>query len=181
MGKVIGENTSQLICAVVITTGERKRTQMVSGCGGTGSGKSLIRKLSNKELIRGLNRQRLSADELRQLGDLYQQCGETERAIEYLYRAAEELSLHHVGKALAVYKKILNMNPSEMKACERIIAILSGQGLLAEEIRYLSLMAHYYERRNDILKAASVFRRILALDPNNAAAVKYFDKGKVRT
>ncbi len=152
---------------------------MVSGFGRTGSGESLIRKLSNRELIRGLNRQRLSADELRQLGDLYLQGGEKERAIEYLYRAAGELSLQHVGKALAVYKKILNINASEMKACEKIIAILSEQGLLAEEIRYLGIMAQHYVRKNDSSKAASVFRRILELDPGNAAATKFFDKGKV--
>lgn len=152
---------------------------MASRFGRMGDGESLIKKLSNKELIRGLNRKRLSADELKQLGDLYLQYGETEKAIEYLYRAADEISLHHASKALAVYKKILNIRPSEIGACEKIIRILSGEGLVAEQLKYLKIMAHHYERKNDIPNMTTVFRRILDLDPNDAKAAGYFSKGKV--
>ncbi len=138
----------------------------------------LIRHLSNKELVRGLNKKQLSADELKQLGDLYLEKGDTQKAIEYFYRAAKELSANHLNKALAVYKKILNINPAEIKACERIISVLSGLGLAAEQTKYLMIMAQFYESKNNIKEIIATYRRILDVDPNNAAAVNFFDRGK---
>jgi tetratricopeptide (TPR) repeat protein len=139
---------------------------------------ALIRELSNKELIRGLNKKQLSPDDLKQLGDLYLQKGETRKAIGYFYRAADEFSVHHQSKALAVYKKILSISPSEIAACEKIISVLSGDGLVAEQIKYLMIMAEYHESRKEIHQAASVFRRILDLDPDHPSAKVFFNRGK---
>jgi tetratricopeptide (TPR) repeat protein len=139
----------------------------------------MIRNLSNRELVRGLNKKQLSADELKQLGDLYLEKGDTGKAIEYLYRAADELSVNRLNKALALYKKILNIRTEEITACEKIIGILSGEGLTAEQTKYLMIMARYYESRNDTSKTASAYRRILDIDPGNTAAVNYFERGKV--
>jgi tetratricopeptide (TPR) repeat protein len=139
----------------------------------------LIRHLSNKELVRGLNKKQLSADELKQLGDLYLKKGDTRKAVEYLYRAAKELSVNHLNKAIAVYKKILNISPAEIKACERIISVLSGLGLVAEQTKYLMIMAQFYESKNNIKEIIATYRRILDVDPNNAAAIKFFSRGKV--
>jgi tetratricopeptide (TPR) repeat protein len=139
----------------------------------------LIRHLSNKELVRGLNKKQLSADELKQLGDLYLGKGDTEKAIEYFYRAARELSASHLNKALAVYKKILSINPAEIKACERIVSVLSGLGLAAEQTKYLIIMAQFYESKNNIKEIIATYRRILDVDPNNPAAVNFFNRGKV--
>ena len=83
-----------------------------------------IRQLSNKELVRGLNKKQLSADELKQLGDLFLEKGETAKAIVYLYRAADELSANYPNKALAVYKKILKIRPDEIKAYEKKVLAL---------------------------------------------------------
>jgi tetratricopeptide (TPR) repeat protein len=138
-----------------------------------------IRHLSNKELVRWLNRKGLSADELKQLGDLFLEKGDTGKAVDYLYRAADELSVTHLSKALAVYKKILKINPSEIKACEKIVSILSGEGLAAEQIKYLMIMAQLHESKNDIRETSAAYRRILDADPDNPAAVKFFSRGKV--
>jgi len=138
-----------------------------------------IRHLSNKELVRGLNKKLLSADELKQLGDLFLEKGDTVKAIDYLYRAADELSLTHLSKALAVYKKILKIRPSEIKACERIISVLSAAGLAAEQIKYLMIMAQFHESKNDIRETTAAYRRILEVDPGNPVALKFFNRGKV--
>jgi tetratricopeptide (TPR) repeat protein len=138
-----------------------------------------IRHLSNKELVRGLNKKQLSADELKQLGDLFLEKGETGRAIDYLYRAAEELSVTHLNKALAVYKKILKIRPEEIKACERIVSVLSAEGLAAEQVKYLMIIAQFHESKNDVRETTSVYRRILDIDPGNQAAVRFFNRGKV--
>lgn len=139
----------------------------------------LIRKLSNRELVRGLNKKELSSDDLKQLGDLYLLKGDTEKAIEYLFRAAEELSVNHPNKAIAVYKQILKIRPAAIEACEKIIGVLCGEKLVAEQIKYLMFMARFYESKNDISKTASTYRRILDLDPSHEAAIGYFGRGKV--
>ena len=138
-----------------------------------------IRQLSNKELVRGLNKKQLSADELKQLGDLFLEKGETAKAIVYLYRAADELSANYPNKALAVYKKILKIRPDEIKAYEKIIGVLSGEGLAAEQIKYLMIVAQFHESKNNIRETTSVYRRILDVDPDNPAAVRFFNRGKV--
>lgn len=145
-----------------------------------GDVETLIAELSNKELIRGMNKKRLSADELKQLGDLYLQKGDKKKAIDYLYRAAVELSRGNTQKAIAVYKKILNVSPDEIGACERIIDLLAQDGLRAEQIKYLTVLARFYESRNDIQKTTATFRKILDLDPDNATAGSYFHRGKVK-
>jgi len=143
-----------------------------------GTGETLLRKLTNKELVRSLNRQKLSAAELKQLGDLYLRKGDIRKAIQYLYRAADELSVDHIQMALALYKKILNIDPAQTDACEKIISILSGEGLAAEQTKYLLMMAEIHRKNNDIQKTVSAYRRILDLDPGNAAAEQYFKRGK---
>lgn len=151
---------------------------MPSQSGRKNRGDTLLRQLINKERVRALNSQKLPAHEMKQLGDLYLQKGDHRRAIEYLYGAADELSANHMSMALALYKKILNINPGEMRACERIVSVLSAEGLAAEQIKYLMILAEYHAKKNDIEKTVSVYRRILDLDPGNTAAMHYFTRWK---
>lgn len=140
---------------------------------------ALIRHLSNKELVRGLNKKQLSGDELKQLGDLFLEKGEKEKGIRYLFMAADEFSATYPNKALAVYKKILNIRPQELKAYEKIVTILNREGLAAEQIKYLLIIAHFYACKNNIRETTAVYRRILDIDPCNPAALQFFNRGKV--
>ncbi len=137
-----------------------------------------IRSLRNREMIRNLNGKQLSAYEFRQLAELYLQKGETRKAIAYFYKAADAFSVEHPTKSVALYKKILACDASETSACEKIVAMLSREGLVAEQVKYLTLMARYHDQRNDVERTAAVFRRILDLDPGNETARLFFSRGK---
>jgi tetratricopeptide (TPR) repeat protein len=114
-------------------------------------------------------------ENLNLLGDLYLKKGDREKAVDYLFQAAK---ISHRNRAIAIYKKILNIAPSETKAYEALIDIFSHSGLIAEEIRYLLILAEIYRNRGDVQGEADIFRRINALDRNNAEAKLYFSRGK---
>lgn len=127
-----------------------------------------INELSDKES---------SPTNLNMLGDLYLKKGDKKKAVEYFYKAAK--SFAHDKKALSVYKKILDVLPTEVTAYERIIDMFSESGLVADEINYLLKLAQVYQNSGDFEKATLTFRRIHELDPANKAATLFFSRGKV--
>ncbi len=127
--------------------------------------------------IEELERKQPTAHNLNLLGDLYLKKDDRKKAIEYFYKAAK--IYFKSDKAIAIYKKILNISPSKTEAYEEIIDILSETGPVAEEIRYLLLLAQVYQNRGNFKKATSIFRKVKELDPTNKAADVFFSKGKV--
>lgn len=127
--------------------------------------------------IEELERKQPTAHNLNLLGDLYLKKDDRKKAIEYFYKAAK--IYFKSDRAIAIYKKILNISPSKTEAYEEIIDILSETGPVAEEIRYLLLLAQVYQNTGDFKKANSIFRKVQELDPANKAADVFFSKGKV--
>lgn len=118
-------------------------------------------------------------ENLNLLGDLYLKKGDKRNAVKYFYEAAAKISFAQKDKAIAIYKKILNISPFEINAYEKIIDIFSMTKLVAEEIKYLLLLAHVYQDRGDFKKATPIFRKINELDPTNKAVELFFSRGKV--
>jgi tetratricopeptide (TPR) repeat protein len=140
-----------------------------------------IKKIDNIQLIRELNNKQLTSDDLNLLGDLCLKKGDKKRAIECFYGAAAKISFSNTNRTIAIYKKILNISPSEITAYEGIISILSKSGLDAEQKKYLLSLAQLYQNTGDFKKANSIFRKVQELDPTNKAAEFFFSRGKVNT
>lgn len=132
-----------------------------------------------RELL--LKNKQLTSENLNMLSDLCLKKGDKKKAIEYLYKAVAEISFAQKDKAIAIYKKILNISPLEINAYEGLIDIFSRAGLVQEEIKHLQLLALLYQNRGDFEKAIPIFRRIYQLDPKNEAAELFFSRGKVDT
>lgn len=137
-----------------------------------------IETLDNIQLIRELNNKQLTSDDLNLLGDICLKKGDRKKAIECFYKAASKISFSNTNRAGAIYKKILNISPSEITAYEGIINILSKSGLVAEQKKYLLSLAQIYQNQGDFKKANSIFRKIQELDPTNKAAEVFFSRGK---
>ncbi len=120
----------------------------------------------------------LSSEKLNSMGDLYLKKGDRGTAIAYFYRAASKLPFAQKERAIAIYKKILKISPSENRAYEEIVNIFARVGLIGEEIRYLLSLAHLYHEKGEYNKINSIYRRIRQIDPQNIIAEKYFRKGK---
>ena len=140
-----------------------------------------IKTLDKIQLIRELNNKQLTSDDLNLLGDLCLKKGDKKKAIECFYKAAAKISFSNTNRAIAIYKKILNVLSTEIDAHERIINILSKSGLVAEQKKYLLSLAQLYQNTGDFKKANSIFRKVQELDPTNKAAEFFFSRGKVNT
>jgi len=126
--------------------------------------------------INELKRRQITPDSSNLLGDLYLKKGDKKAAAEYFHFAAKN---SHRDKAVAIYKKIVRLVPGETKAYEALIDIFSQEGLTAEEVKYLLLLAQIHQSRGDGQKETELFRTILDLDPDNKAAELFFSRGKI--
>ncbi|HWR58368.1 MAG TPA: hypothetical protein VN328_05720, partial [Thermodesulfovibrionales bacterium] len=116
-----------------------------------------------------------SAENLNHLGDLYLEKGEKLTAVSYYYSAAASSSR---DKAIAIYKKVLSILPSEVLALQSLIDIYASTGWIAKAVEYLLQLANHYRGRGEGQEEIKVYRRILELDPENESAVNYFGRGK---
>lgn len=131
--------------------------------------------------IEELKNKQPTLENLNLLSDFYLKKGDKKKAIEYLYKAVAKISFAQKDKAIAIYKKILNISPLEINAHEGLIDLFSRAGLVEEEIKHLQLLALLYQNRGDFKEATPIFRRIYQLDPKNRAAELFFSRGKVDT
>ena len=106
------------------------------------------------------------------LGDLYARVGRAGEAIEQylkvgsLYRA-DGLSV----KAIAVYKKIIKLDPNRIEAHLACADLYEEQGLSGEAKVQLVTVAEQYGRTGNAAKVVEVYQRLAQLDPGNVAVL----------
>ncbi len=100
------------------------------------------------------------------LGDLYVRAGQLEQAIEQFARIAESLCREgFVPRALALYKKILKLQPDSDRALIRAGELAAQQGLLADARAFFATAATGRRQRGDTRGAFDITVRLGALDP----------------
>jgi tetratricopeptide (TPR) repeat protein len=103
------------------------------------------------------------------IGDLYLKKGNNEGALETYHRAAkiymeEGFSL----KALAIYKKILNVNPSNTGALIALGGLSEEKSITTDAIKYYLSAADVLSKENKKGELLAVYAKITNLAPNNA-------------
>jgi len=103
------------------------------------------------------------------LGDLFVRQGEPKQATEYFERLAQ-VYLHEGfnSKAIAIYKKIAKLAPSETQPLERLAELYVQQGVLSEARPIFLQLAEIYLKASQAPKAVDVLRRLLEVEPDNA-------------
>lgn len=102
------------------------------------------------------------------LGDLYLKKGIKQKAAESYHKAAN--FFRHEGfslKALALYKKVLNINPSETDALYSIGELNEEKGLITDAIRYYLATAESFVKSGQKEKILDVYEKVLSLSPTN--------------
>jgi tetratricopeptide (TPR) repeat protein len=105
---------------------------------------------------------------LNRVGDLYVRLKRIDDAIE-LFRLAAE-NFEHEGffvKAIAIYKKILRIDISQLEVSECLADLQHRQGLLIDARRQYQAVADNYQTRGDIESAVSVLRKLIDVDPED--------------
>ncbi len=102
------------------------------------------------------------------IGDLYFKKGDKTNAVDSFHKAAN--FFRHEGfslKALALYKKILNINPTESEALFSLGELNEEKGLITDAIKYYLATADSLSKNGKKEKLLAIYDKILALSPAN--------------
>jgi pilus assembly protein FimV len=106
---------------------------------------------------------------LNTIGDLYARVGQNEHAVMYFKKVSEQYAGNgFTVKAIAVYKKLVKLQPSNSETNTRLAELYAQQGLLSDARAQYTQIAEAMLRAGDNNHAARVLQRILELDPENA-------------
>lgn len=102
------------------------------------------------------------------LGDLYARIGARDEAIAQFQKLGDHFRTDGlVLKAIAVYKKIIKLDPTYIPAYLACADLYSQQGLKGEARLNLEEAANYYLKQSNVPKALEVYKKLAALDPFN--------------
>ncbi len=102
------------------------------------------------------------------LGDLHVRQGDTQRATDCFERLAN-VFLHDGfnSKAIAIYKKIAKLAPSETSPLERLAELYVQQGVLSEARTLFLQLAEIYVKANRSQQAVEALQKLLEVEPDN--------------
>ncbi len=102
------------------------------------------------------------------IGDLYLKKGDRTNAIDSYHKAA--CFFQHEGfslKALALYKKILNINSSDSTALYSLGELNEAKGLTTDAIKFYLAAADSLSKEGNKEKLLEVYNKILQISPSN--------------
>lgn len=102
------------------------------------------------------------------VGDLFVRQSNMSQAVEYFERLAQlYLNDGFNSKAIAIYKKISKLAPSETQPLEKLANLYVQQGILSEARPIFLQLAEAHLKANQTSKAVEVLRRLLEVEPDN--------------
>jgi tetratricopeptide (TPR) repeat protein len=108
---------------------------------------------------------------LLKVAELHQKKGDSAAAAAAFGRAAETYSNQGFFlKAVAVYKQMMKLAPDDVWVNEQLAGLYQQLGILSDAMAQLQLVAQGAEKAGDGVKLLDVLRRMIDLDPDNAAS-----------
>lgn len=105
---------------------------------------------------------------LNRLGDLYARLQRFDEAVELFGQIAEHYTEDgFFVKAIAIYKKIIKLDPTRLETYEKLAGLYHKQGLVNEARTQYQVLADYYLKHNNSVSAASIYQRMAELEPDN--------------
>ncbi len=105
---------------------------------------------------------------LNRLGDLYARLSRVNDAVEMFTAAANRFAKEgFFVKAIAIYKKIIRLDPTLIKVYETLADLYQRQGLVNEARAQYQVLADYYKQADNKKALASVFEKMVELEPDN--------------
>src|SRR5271170_195183 len=102
------------------------------------------------------------------MGDLFTRQGDMKQAVEYFERLAQVyLTDGFNSKAIAIYKKIAKLAPTELAPLEKLADLYVQQGVLSEARPLFLQIAEAHLKANRAPKAVEVLHRLLEVEPEN--------------
>ncbi|HKI85533.1 MAG TPA: tetratricopeptide repeat protein [Thermoanaerobaculia bacterium] len=108
------------------------------------------------------------ANTLNRIGDLYARVDKVDDAIGLYRRIAQRYTDDgFFVKAIAIYKKILKLDPTQLEVYERLAGLYHRQGLLNEARGQYQVLVDYYLKHENLASAINIQARMAELEPDN--------------
>lgn len=105
---------------------------------------------------------------LNRVGDLYARLERNGEAIQLFIKIAETYTDDgFFVKAIAIYKKIIKLDPTRLDIYEKLAELYHRQGLVNEARTQYQVLADYYQKHDQIEAATGICRRMVLLEPAN--------------
>ena len=103
---------------------------------------------------------------LNRVGDLYARQDKVDEAIALFQRIAEGYGRDgFFVKAIAIYKKIIRLDPTRLEVYEKLAELYHRQGLVSEARSQYQVLADYYQKHGDMSATIEIHRQIADLEP----------------
>src|SRR5205085_7635055 len=105
---------------------------------------------------------------LNRLGDLYARISAIDEAVRLFTQiAAQYTEDGFLVKAIAIYKKIIKLDPTRLQVYENLAALYHKQGLANEARTQYQVLADYYLKHHDAAAAINIYQKMVELEPDN--------------
>ncbi len=105
---------------------------------------------------------------LNRIGDLYARIQKIDEAVDFFTQIAEQYSIEgFFVKAIAIYKKIIKLDPTRLEVYEKLAELYHKQGLVNEARTQYQVLADYYQKHANAASAIAVYQKMADLEPNN--------------
>jgi len=121
---------------------------------------------------------------LNRLGDLYVRVNKIEEAVKLFAQIADRYTDDgFFVKAIAIFKKIIKLDPTRLPVYERLAELYHKQGLVSEARTQYQVLVDYYMKHDKVESAENVLRQMTALDsgdpsPHVKLAEIYRERGE---
>lgn len=123
-----------------------------------------------KEYRKLLQAQPNDISTLNRVGDLYARINRNSEAIELFHQIAEQYADDgFLVKAIAIYKKIIKLDPTLLDVYERLADLYHRQGLVNEARTQYQVLADYYLQHDDVQATIGIYRRMAELESDDPA------------
>ena len=129
-------------------------------------------KLENaiKEYRKVLKEDPSDTNTLNRVGDLYARLEKYDEAVKLFSQIAEKYTRDgFFVKAIAIYKKIIKLDPTALRVYERLAELYHRQGLITEARSQYQVLADYYQKHENATSAITIYQRMSEMEPDNPA------------
>jgi tetratricopeptide (TPR) repeat protein len=105
---------------------------------------------------------------LNRVGDLYARIQRIDEAVEFFEQIASQYSSQgFFVKAIAIYKKIIKLDPTRLDVYEKLAELYHRQGLVTEARTQYQVLADYYQKHDNAASAIAIYIKMTDLEPEN--------------
>jgi len=121
---------------------------------------------------------------LNRLGDLYVRVNKIEEAVGFFLQIAERYTEDgFFVKAIAIFKKVIKLDPTRLPIYEKLAELYHRQGLVSEARIQYQVLVDYYFKHGKVESAENVLRKMTELDsgdpsPHVKLAELYHERGE---